>query len=56
MNNFYGGQAGKDFTLAKVFNNKEEAVKDLELAIASPIGVGEFIVISYGDRINYPLL
>jgi len=56
MNNFYGGQAGKDFSLAKVFNNKKEALEDLEKGIASSVSVGEFIVISYGDRIKYPLL
>ena len=49
MVNFYGGQPGKDFRIAHVFKNKKEALADLNQGIVSPIGVGEYIVISYGD-------
>lgn len=49
MVNFYGGQPGKDFRLAKIFNNKQEVIDDLNKGIVSSIGVGEFVIISYGD-------
>ena len=49
MNNFYGGQPGKDFRLAYIFKNKKEALEDLNKGIVSTIGVGEYVVISYGD-------
>lgn len=49
MINFYGGQPGKDFRLAKIFNNRQEALADLNQGIVSNIGVGDFVLISYGD-------
>ena len=56
MINFYGGQAGKDFRLSKVFENRVEAEADISRGIVSPIGSGEFVLISYGDpSITYPV-
>lgn len=48
MLSFYGGPAGKDFRIAKVFQNKVELDADLAAA-SSDIQVGDYVLISYGD-------
>ena len=49
MLSFYGGPAGKDFTIAKIFPNKAAMDADIALGHDSPIYVGDYVLISYGD-------
>lgn len=49
MLSFYGGPAGKDFTIAKVFPNKAAMDADVALGNDSPIYAGDYVLISYGD-------
>lgn len=49
MLSFYGGPAGKDFTIAKIFPNKAKMDEDVALGNDSPIYVGDYVLISYGD-------
>lgn len=49
MLSFYGGPAGKDFTIAKIFPNKTAMDADIELGNDSPIYAGDYVLISYGD-------
>lgn len=49
MLSFYGGPAGKDFTITKVFPNKAEMDKDVALGNDSTIYAGDYVLISYGD-------
>lgn len=52
MSSFYGGKPGKDFRIAKVFNNKAEMISDLQQKWTSSIPVGEYVFINYGDSSN----
>lgn len=49
MLSFYGGPAGKDFTIAKIFPNKAAMDADVALGNDSPIYTGDYVLISYGD-------
>lgn len=49
MLSFYGGPAGKDFTITEVFPNKAKMDEDVALGNDSPIYVGDYVLISYGD-------
>lgn len=49
MLSFYGGPAGKDFTIAKVFPNKAAMDADVALGNNSTIYAGDYVLISYGD-------
>ena len=49
MLSFYGGPAGKDFTIAKIFPNKVAMDADIALGHDSPIYTGDYVLISYGD-------
>ena len=49
MLSFYGGPAGKDFTIAKVFPNKAAMDADVVLGNDSIIYAGDYVLISYGD-------
>lgn len=49
MLSFYGGPAGKDFTIAETFPNKTEMDADIALGNDSPIHAGDYVLISYGD-------
>ena len=49
MLSFYGGPAGKDFTIAKIFPNKTAMNADIALGNNSPIYAGDYVLISYGD-------
>lgn len=49
MLSFYGGPAGKDFTIAKIFPNKAAMDADVALGNDSPIYAGDYVLISYGD-------
>lgn len=49
MLSFYGGPAGKDFTIAKTFPNKAAMDADIALGHDSPIYAGDYVLISYGD-------
>ena len=49
MLSFYGGPAGKDFTIAKIFPNKTAMDADIALGNDSPIYTGDYVLISYGD-------
>lgn len=52
MLSFYGGPAGKDFSIAKIFNNKVEMDADLAIGVKSQIYEGDYILISYGDPVD----
>ena len=49
MLSFYGGPAGKDFAIARIFPNKAAMDADVALGKDSPIYVGDYVLISYGD-------
>lgn len=49
MLSFYGGPAGKDFTIARTFPNKAEMDEDVALGNDSTIYAGDYVLISYGD-------
>ena len=49
MLSFYGGPAGKDFTIAGTFPNKAAMDADIALGHDSPIYTGDYVLISYGD-------
>ena len=49
MLSFYGGPAGKDFTITKIFPNKTAMDADIALGNNSPIYAGDYVLISYGD-------
>ena len=49
MLSFYGGPAGKDFTITKIFPNKTAMDADIALGSNSPIYAGDYVLISYGD-------
>ena len=53
MLSFYGGPAGKDFAIAKIFPNKTAMDADIALGNDSPIYAGDYVLISYGD-LNQP--
>lgn len=52
MNSFYGGPNGQSFSIKRVFatrNGLENSlISDLNLGWASPIYVGEYVLVSYG--------
>lgn len=49
MLSFYGGPAGKDFTIAGTFDSKASLDKDIAAGDASKIYVGDYVLVSYGD-------
>lgn len=49
MLSFYGGPAGKDFTITKIFTSKAKLDADIALGNTSPLYVGDYVLISYGD-------
>ena len=49
MLSFYGGPAGKDFTIAGTFDSKASLDKDITAGDASKIYVGDYVLVSYGD-------
>lgn len=49
MLSFYGGPAGKDFTIAKIFDSKASLDADITAGEASSIYAGDYVLVSYGD-------
>lgn len=50
MYSFYGGQKGQDFKISRIFSNRAiDMLGDLKMRWTSPVGVGEYVFISYGD-------
>lgn len=49
MNSFYGGPAGQNFEIKRVFSSYTELKADVEKGWKSSVGVGEYVMISYGD-------
>ena len=50
MYSFYGGQKGQDFKITRIFSNRAvDMVGDLQMRWTSPVNVGDYIFISYGD-------
>lgn len=50
MYSFYGGQKGQDFRIVRIFSNRsEELMKDLQARWYSPVNVGDYVFINYGD-------
>ena len=50
MYSFYGGQKGQDFRVQHIFANRSvDLLKDLQARWYSPINVGDYVFISYGD-------
>ena len=49
MLSFYGGPAGKDFTIAKTFDSKASLDADIAAGDASKVRVGDYVLVSYGD-------
>ncbi len=45
---FYGGQQGKSFKISQIFNTKSELEQDINMRWSSSIGVGEYVIITYG--------
>ena len=47
---FYGGPKGQDFNISRVFNNRShDLLEDLKMRWYSPVNVGDYVFISYGD-------
>lgn len=50
MYSFYGGQKGQDFKITRIFSNRAiDMVGDLQMRWTSPVNVGDYIFINYGD-------
>lgn len=50
MYSFYGGQKGQDFKVSHIFANRsKDMLKDLQARWYSPVNVGDYVFISYGD-------
>ena len=49
MLSFYGGPAGKDFTIAKIFDSKFSLDADIAIGDASNVYAGDYVLVSYGD-------
>ena len=50
MYSFYGGQKGQDFKITRIFSNRAvDMVGDLKMRWTSPVNVGDYIFINYGD-------
>lgn len=49
MLSFYGGPAGKDFTIAKIFDSKASLDADIAAGDVSEIYAGDYVLVSYGD-------
>ena len=50
MYSFYGGQKGKDFRITKIFPNRSAGLlQDLQARWYSPVNVGDYVFINYGD-------
>ena len=49
MLSFYGGPAGKDFTIAETFDSKFSLDADIAAGDASKVRVGDYVLVSYGD-------
>ena len=50
MYSFYGGQKGQDFKISKIFANRaNDMLGDLKARWMSPVNVGDYVFISYGD-------
>lgn len=49
MLSFYGGPAGRDFTIAKIFDSKASLDADIAAGDASEIYAGDYVLVSYGD-------
>lgn len=49
MLSFYGGPAGKDFTIAKIFDSKASLDADIAAGDASEVYAGDYVLVSYGD-------
>lgn len=49
MLSFYGGPAGKDFTIAKIFDSKASLDADIAAGDTSEIYAGDYVLVSYGD-------
>ena len=49
MLSFYGGPAGKDFTIAETFDSKASLDADIAAGDASKVRVGDYVLVSYGD-------
>ena len=45
---FFGGRKGQDFYIKQIFNTKLDMDSDLAGRWASPISIGEYVLISYG--------
>lgn len=46
---FYGGLNGQSFEIKETFNTHADIITDLGYGWNSPIGVGEYILINYGE-------
>ncbi len=49
MLSFYGGPAGKDFTITKIFDSKASLDADIAAGDASEVYAGDYVLVSYGD-------
>lgn len=50
MYSFYGGQKGQDFKITRIFSNRAiDMTGDLKARWTSPVNVGDYVFINYGD-------
>lgn len=49
MLSFYGGPAGKDFTIAKIFTSKAKLDADVAAGDNTDVYAGDYVLVSYGD-------
>jgi hypothetical protein len=48
MNSFYDGLTGEHFKFSAIFPSRAALVEDLSSTTYSPVGLDEFVLISYG--------
>lgn len=49
MLSFYGGPAGKDFTIVKIFTSKAKLDADIAAGDNTDVYAGDYVLVSYGD-------
>lgn len=49
MKSFYGGAKGENYVVSHIFSNRQSLFNDLAQGVASPVGLNEIVMVSYGN-------
>lgn len=49
MKSFYGGTKGENYVVSHIFSNRQSLFNDLAQGVASPVGLNEIVMVSYGN-------